>query len=149
MTANFSSFCQLLRHSLTGEGTGNPIRKAAGEVISLATFYEDSSIRAHKSWTSHRPQTGSVRTAEIIRPAMWNGLYTFKSYSKLFGVCFNLITPLRRLIKYMVRVAPSAGGTFQPLQESYLSPTLDPLLLTTTQETGEKVTIHLPKDTMF
>lgn len=77
------------------------------------------------------------QTTFMIRPKTWNGLYTFKVYSKLFGIC--LITSLKHLMKHTVGGTPSPEGPFQPLQGSYLSPILAPHLLLPSKWWGEKV----------
>lgn len=77
------------------------------------------------------------QTTFMIRPKTWNGLYAFKVYRKLFGIC--LITSLKHLMKHTVGGTPSPEGPFQPLQGSYLSPILAPHLLLPSKWWGEKV----------
>lgn len=145
MTANFNSYCQPPRVSLTREAELGIQSARLSELISLASFHEGASSRACKSQAPCAAWDGDCQDREISRPKVWNDLCTFKSGTKLFTVCFNLITPFRCLMKYMVSVTLAAEGPFQPLQRSPLSPTLVPPLPTVTQETGGKVINSPPK----
>lgn len=55
---------------------------------------------------------------------MWNGLWTFQFYSKLFGICLKLVTQLRLFMKSTVQGSLSASaGELPVLRPRPLPPT--------------------------